>query len=151
MSRHKVVVYLGVVSALLMGLLWAAALWSGASWFPMPVLPAVLYGLAFPWGMALLIRYAPVNRWLRAAGCLGAGAVLMLTVNPLLDRLAGPGTPGRLHGLGFQFDFTNWADPWVFSENINMIVTLALAAAALICAAFGACAAAGRRERAKRA
>ena len=128
---------LGIETGLLVLLLWLAARWSGAGWFPLPVLPGVLYGVAFAWGMALLIRYARLSGWLRAALCLGLGVALMLTINALLDRLAGPAVPGHLHGLGFQFDFFNWADPWVFNENVNAIVTLALGGAALACLTAG--------------
>ena len=69
----------------------------------------------------------------------------MLTVNALLDRLAGPAVPGHIHGLGFQFDFSIWADPWVLSENVNTIVTLALGGAGLACLAAGLAASLRRR------
>ena len=147
LCRHKAVFCLGIETGLLVLLLWLAARWSGAGWFPLPVLPGVLYGAAFTWGMALLIRYARLSGWLRAALCLGLGVALMLTVNALLDRLAGPAVPGHIHGLGFQFDFSNWADPWVLNENVNTIVTLALGGAGLACLAAGLAASLRRRRK----
>ena len=137
LSCCKLVLYLAVESVLLILLLWISAYWSGADWFPVPVLPAVLYGLAFPWGMALLVRYLRANGWWQAAGCLGIGVALMLTINMILDRLLGPSLPGRVHGLGFQFDFSNWTDQWSYSENVGAIVTIALVIAAIVCAAIG--------------
>lgn len=137
LSRHKVILYLAIESGLLVLLLWVSAWWSGEGWFPLPVLPGVLYGLAFVWGIAAIFRYAPINGWLKTAGCLGLCTTLMLTLNAVLDRLDGSTEPGRVHGLGYRFDFSNWADPWVCSENINAIVTLSLAGAAVLCLVIG--------------
>ena len=134
LARHKVLLCMGADSALLILLLWVSAAWSGAGWFPLPVLPGVLYGIGFAWAMALILRYLPAGRWWKSAGCLALCAALMLTLHPVLDRLCGPSYPGMVHGFGFWADLSNWSDPMVVNENINLIITLCLAAAAAVCA-----------------
>ena len=87
LGEHKAVLYLGAESLLLCSLLWAGGAYSGADWFPIPALPGTLLGLAFPWGIVLLLRYAPVGRWWKGAACLAWFAALLPQVNPVLDRL----------------------------------------------------------------
>ena len=57
-------------------------------------------------------------------------------VNPVIDRLVrlGGGTVERLHGFWFRPDFTRWAENWYFNENVLLLLWLALAAAAALCA-----------------
>ena len=52
LCRHKAVFCLGIETGLLVLLLWLAARWSGAGWFPLPVLPGSAAGCGRPsaWG-----------------------------------------------------------------------------------------------------
>lgn len=147
LARHKVLLCMGADSALLILLLWVSAAWSGADWFPMPALPGVLYGIGFAWAIALILRYLPAGRWWKSSACLAVCTALMLTINPVLDRLCGPAYPGRVHGFGFWADFSNWSDPMAADENIALIVTLCLAAAAVVFALLGLRASLRRRSR----
>lgn len=137
LSGHKAVLYLGAETLLLSALLWAAGSYSGADWFPVPALPGALFGLAFPWGWALILRYAPMNIWWRRGACLGWGAILLPLVNPVLDRLVvlGGGTVERLHRFWFQADFSRWGEDWYYNENVLLIFWLCLMGAAALCVA----------------
>ena len=137
LSGHKAVLYLGAETLLLSALLWAAGSYSGADWFPVPALPGALFGLAFPWGWALILRYAPMNIWWRREACLGWGAILLPLVNPVLDRLVvlGGGTVERLHRFWFQADFSRWGEDWYYNENVLLIFWLCLMGAAALCVA----------------
>ena len=72
----------------------------------------------------------------RTMACLGAACVFLPLVNPVIDRLVrlGGGTVERLHGFWFRPDFTRWAENWYFNENVLLLLWLALAAAAALCA-----------------
>ena len=137
LGDHKAALYLGAETLLLCALLWAADSYGGADWFPIPALPGTLFGLAFPWGWALILRYAPVGRWWKGAACLGWSALLLPLVNPVLDRLVvlGGGTVERPHSFWFRPDFFRWRDDWYYNENVLMILWLCLAVAAVLCAA----------------
>ena len=58
--------YLGTETLLLCALLWVSCAYDGADWFPIPTLPAVLFGLTLPWAWVLICRYAPISRWWKA-------------------------------------------------------------------------------------
>lgn len=135
LGEHKAALYLGTETLLLCALLWAAGSYSGADWFPIPALPGTLFGLAFPWGWALILRYAPIGRWWKGAACLGWGMLLLPLVNPVVDRLValGGGTVERLHSFWFRPDFSRWGDDWYYNENVLLIIWLCLAGAAALC------------------
>ena len=124
------------LTLLLCALLWVSCAYDGADWFPIPTLPAVLFGLTLPWAWVLICRYAPISRWWKGTACLGAACVFLPLVNPVIDRLVrlGGGTVERLHGFWFRPDFTRWAENWYFNENVLLLLWLALAAAAALCA-----------------
>ena len=69
-------------------------------------------------------------------GLPGGGLRVPPLVNPVIDRLVrlGGGTVERLHGFWFRPDFTRWAETWYFNENVLLLLWLALAAAAALCA-----------------
>lgn len=138
LGAHKTVLYLGAETLLLCALLWVAAGYSGADWFPLPALPGTLFGLALPWGCALICRYAHIGAWWKRAACLGLGALLLPLVNPVLDRLTllAGGEVGRVHGFWFQPDFTCWREGWYYNENVLFLTWLCLVAAAALCAAL---------------
>ena len=136
LGEHKAVLYLGTETLLLCALLWVSCAYDGADWFPIPTLPAVLFGLTLPWAWVLICRYAPISRWWKGTACLGAACVFLPLVNPVIDRLVrlGGGTVERLHGFWFRPDFTRWAENWYFNENVLLLLWLALVAAAALCA-----------------
>lgn len=136
LGEHKAVLYLGTETLLLCALLWVSCAYDGADWFPIPTLPAALFGLTLPWAWVLICRYAPISRWWKGTACLGAACVFLPLVNPVIDRLVrlGGGTVERLHGFWFRPDFTRWAENWYFNENVLLLLWLALAAAAALCA-----------------
>ena len=140
--------YLGTETLLLCALLWVSCAYDGADWFPIPTLPAVLFGLTMPWAWVLICRYAPISRWWKGTACLGAACVFLPLVNPVIDRLVrlGGGTVERLHGFWFRPDFTRWAENWYFNENVLLLLWLALAAAAALCALCALRALLRRRE-----
>ena len=130
LGEHKAVLYLGTETLLLCALLWVSCAYDGADWFPIPTLPAVLFGLTLPWAWVLICRYAPISRWWKGTACLGAACVFLPLVNPVIDRLVrlGGGTVERLHGFWFRPDFTRWAENWYFNENVLLLLWLALCA-----------------------
>ena len=142
LSEHKAALYLGTETLLLCALLWAGGAYSGADWFPIPALPGTLFGLAFPWGWTLILRYAPIGRWWKGAACLGWTGVLLPLVNPVADRLVqwGGGSVAFPHAFWFRPDLTNWSNEWTFNENVLFLLWLCLAGAAALCvlrAVFG--------------
>ena len=142
LGEHKAALYLGTETLLLCALLWAGGAYSGADWFPIPALPGTLFGLAFPWGWTLILRYAPIGRWWKGAACLGWTGVLLPLVNPVADRLVqwGGGSVAFPHAFWFRPDLNNWSNEWTFNENILFLLWLCLAGAAALCvlrAVFG--------------
>ena len=61
LGEHKAVLYLGTETLLLCALLWVSCAYDGADWFPIPTLPAVLFGLTLPWAWVLICRYAHIE------------------------------------------------------------------------------------------
>ena len=139
LGEHRLLVWFTVETWLLVLLLAASDWYGGSGWFWLPVLPSVLYGLLFPWGMMLVLRYLPLNGWWKAALCLGLASWFDASIPWFFDRmllLAGWRT-AYVHGLGFRFDFSDWSHWQAQSENINALVLSTLALAALFCAAMG--------------
>ncbi len=95
LGEHKAVLYLGTETLLLCALLWVSCAYDGADWFPIPTLPAVLFGLTMPWAWVLICRYAPISRWWKGTACLGAACVFLPPGQPG-DRPAG--AAGRRDG-----------------------------------------------------
>lgn len=141
-KQYRGAVTLGGFTLSLELLLLAACLFSGGDWFPIPALPGTLFGLAFPWGWTLILRYAPIGRWWKGAACLGWTGVLLPLVNPVADRLVrwGGGSVEFQHAFWFRPDLTNWSNEWTFNENVLFLLWLCLAGAAVLCvlrAVFG--------------
>ena len=163
-KQYRGVITLGGFTLSLELLLLAACLFSGGDWFLLASAGVLLgLGAAFlpgalrelprplgeptavlslgtetllPWAWVLICRYAPISRWWKGTACLGAACVFLPLVNPVIDRLVrlGGGTVERLHGFWFRPDFTRWAENWYFNENVLLLLWLALAAAAALCA-----------------
>ena len=129
LCRHKLAIYLGVQTALLLALLAVADAYTGADALLTLSLPIAFIGLTLPWGVALAARYLPLNGWLRASACT-AWSVLWLWIAPLgLDRVmtARYGASGQPYRLNLPFDLLNW-DVKHVAWNVMAIVLLALVA-----------------------
>ena len=138
LCRHKAALYGGVESILLI-LLLAVCAFPGGDWFWMPGLPLALYGLGLPWACLLLIRYVPVNRWLRAGGCFAVLAFYQFSFVWVTERLCllGGYVTEDLHPFGPRPDFSNWTDIRPRSENVMALLTAFFLLLALICCAVG--------------
>lgn len=139
LREHKAMLYLGIETLLLIALLWVSCAYGGEDWFPMPVLPSVLFGLALPWACTAIVRYAPIGGWWKTAACLGVGVVMLPLTGPVLDRLMimSGGKVERIHTFWFQCDLRVWSDPWVYNENVLFLTWLGLLLAAAVCLAVG--------------
>lgn len=139
--RHKTLLYFAGETALLFLLEAVVCLSEGGHWFFLPGLPLTLYCLLLPWGVMLLIRYAPIGGWFKASLCCGLTAFYHAAFLAVIDRillLGSGGALGRpLYGIGFQFNFRDWESAYTVSENINAIVCFTTAALAVIYAAVG--------------
>ncbi|MCL1887659.1 MAG: hypothetical protein FWF96_02155 [Kiritimatiellaeota bacterium] len=94
------------------------------SFFPVAV-PIALISLALPWGIMLVIRYAPLRGLAKAALCCLWGGLFNLLMNPAINAFA-DGVPFALR----LPNFGDWATPAVMNANIDFVTTLAVWAVA---------------------
>lgn len=151
LKGHKTLLYFAIETLLLLGLLGAAEWYSGGWLFPMG-LPIALLCLALPWGLMGIIRYLPVNGWLRASfSCAWTG--LWTWLSPwFMDRimLTNGWVTDQPYRLRIPFDFSRWGayvvradDGWEYlsygmvANNVLMLVLLTLGLLTVVFAAVG--------------
>ena len=101
-------------------------------------LPNALLFLVLPWGVMAVLRYLPVNRWLRAAAAFAWMGLWIWLAPAGFDQIMIPvyGQPDKPYSLIIPFDFTKWELPYNAWNGI-MIILLVLGAAALLCGCMG--------------
>lgn len=139
LQRHKALGYMAANSVLLFCHLAAIALFRGREWFPMPAVPLALLGLAFPWGVMVIVRYLPVNGWQKAACVCALAAVYVWLCPWAAARVMGYSI---YHPLRIPVDFSQW-DGWHAARNCIVLAAAGLGALAV---AFGTKGGAGRRK-----
>lgn len=138
LCRHKLAIYLGAQTALLLAVLAVADIYTDARALLTLSLPIALAGLALPWGVALAARYLPLNAWLRSSVCT-AWTALWFWIAPLaLDGImtARYGASDQPYRLNLPFNLANW-DANHIAWNVMALVLLALAAASAALAVRG--------------
>jgi len=125
-AHHKTLLYFCANSLLLFPVLAAACHLGGAmgSFFPVAV-PIALIGLALPWGIMLLIRYAPLRGLAKAALCCAWVGLINPLINPAINAIT-EHVPFALSLPNFHI----WATPDILNANIDFITTLAILAVA---------------------
>ena len=126
LARQKTLLCFAADSLLLFPVLATACHLAGAmgSFFPVAV-PIALISLALPWGIMLVIRYAPLRGLAKAALCCLWGGLFNLLMNPAINAFA-DGVPFALR----LPNFGDWATPAVMNANIDFVTTLAVWAVA---------------------
>ena len=137
--RHKSLLYLSAETVFLLLLLFVAALQEGnpRSFWTLS-LPNALLFLALPWGVMGVLRYLPVNRWLRASAAFAWMGLWIWLAPAGFDQIMIPvyGQPDKPYSLIIPFDFTKWELPYN-AWNVIMIILLMLGAAAVFCGYMG--------------
>ncbi len=130
--RHKALLSMGADTLLLFLLLTAVSVYQGQlASLLYPVGTLTLYLLALPWAFLLIIRYIPLGGRFRAALCLTAGGLYLLTVNGVSDAIT-----ERLPFTMPAIDLSNWSAAYI-NGNVILLTTLACLAAALLFACAG--------------
>lgn len=141
LSRHKALLYCAAESLLLL-LLVTASCWAGG--FLGSSLLLTLLGLTLPWGLLAVLRYLPVNGWLRAGLGLGWSCLWVWLYPWCADRLvlAFYGREWNLDSYNlyqltapFGCDFTQWATHR--GNNIAVLILVGFAALSLVLVGAG--------------
>jgi transcriptional regulator with XRE-family HTH domain len=124
-SRHRVVLALGIDTVALSGFLYVVMLASDQldTWWSRTV-PITASALAFPWVIALMMRYLPVSRLNRAAAVLGFTGVYVWVFRLFVGRITNE--PDR--GVNLE----QWRDPYIDGNVLVLTVILCLTAAAIL-------------------
>lgn len=132
LDRHKALLCLAADSVLLFLLLLVCDIYTQGGWFLSAALPIALYCLLLPWGILLVLRYANINGFFKAAGCFGIATGFHYFLDGVLTMIL-ENTPMR---LGIHFDFRDWSYPMI-NDNVNAIIFLSLLAVSLIFVVVG--------------
>lgn len=133
LSGNKALLYLSAESLLLLG---GLAMDGWGRWFPAPGLFIALLCLLLPWCWLAVLRYLPVNGWLRAAGALWSTGLWIWLAPWGVDRIelaAGVNVGRPLYTPRLAFDLT-WNTR---ADNVIILVLLGLGLLGLGCAAAG--------------
>ena len=122
--RNKALTYFSVNTVLLLVLLALAT----KDWFLPISLPIALAGLVLPWGLMGVIRYLPVNGWVRASACCAWTGLWSWVFPWVVDKILLLGgwpnsTPYRLR---LPVDFSQWEDARTVGWNIFLLVLIVL-------------------------
>lgn len=126
-ANHKALLCMAADTVLLGVVVLLSALYSGGGWFWSMGVPATAFWLTLPWGMLLILRYAKINGFFKAAGCLGLLSLVYYLSNGVYRVVC----EGKSMTFGYPFDFTIWNAETV-SGNVNMLflfIALGLACA----------------------
>lgn len=141
LNRHKALLYCAAESLLLLLLVTASGWESPFLGFDLLL---TLLGLTLPWGLLALLRYLPVNRWLRAGLSLGWSCLWVWLYPWCADRLvlALYGQEWNLDYYNvyqltapFGCDFTRWATHQ--GSNIAALALIGFAVLSLLLTAIG--------------
>lgn len=130
LTRHRLVVALGLDTVALVVLLFVVMLATGQldTWWGQTV-PITAAALVYPWVVALVIRYLPVSRLNQAAIVLAFSGVFVWVFPSVVGRLTNE--PARPVDLG------QWRDPYIDGNVSFIILIVCFAVAAILAAAAG--------------
>lgn len=86
LGKHRVAAALGVVTLLVLPLLWFIAYSSGGSWFAPVALPTALLGLGGAWALVLILCYTRLNVWLKTSFIFFVVLVIDFGSDVILER-----------------------------------------------------------------
>lgn len=142
MPRHGTLTSLIIGTAALLALLWVVfAVLGRTELWPHPSLTLVAIGATPLWLGVLLVRYLPVNGLFRAAAVTALAALTAWVTSPLVSLALGEDPARRVRHV----DLSTW-NTVTISDNILLIVTLALGLIAIVLAVGGVVTARSRKS-----
>jgi len=120
-GRNKTLIYFAANTLLLFALLLIAGIYVKGGWFTAAALPISTFCLALPWGCMLIIRYAKINRFFKAAGSLGLTCAWWLFMRGFLGK-----TLGEPYKFGLDFNFGELGNMEYLNSNIDAIIFFTL-------------------------
>lgn len=136
--HHKSVLYMAINTVLLLGMLLVIMIYNGTpAVFLTKALPTALFWLVIPWAMVLIIRYLPVNAFLKTAGCLFSLTAVYNFAYAVMERIYGAGSQTRNNEI-FVFHTENRAYIDFVGGEYNFVVLLCLIAMTVIFTVVGA-------------
>ncbi len=130
LKRYKLVLSALAATGMVYVLLFACCAFVKGDWLLPFAYPLATYALLFAWAILLIVRYARLNPWLKAAAALALLAAPTVTLDPLINYLL-DGAAGDLWRY-VVYDGGDIGD-WIG----NAISGAALLVAAAICARRG--------------
>lgn len=121
LSDKKTLIYFTTETLLLFLLLFVCNQFTGGNWFLNRGMPIAGFSCILPWGIMLIMRYAPINIYFKFSGCFALASLFEYTVQGFLHFILNDGESS----MGFQYDLLNW-NSLTTSGNINMIIFLSL-------------------------
>jgi len=129
-NGYKAVICLAADTILLYLLLFAANTYGNGGWFLTVACPIAAFWLILPWGYTLVIRYAKINSFFKAAACSGLTGMVFYLMRGFMDMILGE--PYRFGLQGFSF-----SNMQSINAIIDAIIFFALLALTVLFAAMG--------------
>lgn len=130
---HKWALYFLVQTVLLTGVVAVSDMWTGSTTFWSVSLPVTIASVLLPWGLLLMVRYLPLNGWLRAAAAVAWIGVWVWLFPLMLEYIlymqyGGPVYNPYTLWMWTHFDFTKWEGN---QSAINVFAIILMSAFAL--------------------
>ena len=96
--------------------------------------PIAAFWLILPWGHTVIIRYANINGFFKAAGCLVVTSILLYFMRGFMDMILW----GESYSFGLSpFDFGDWSNYQTVNSNIDAITFFTFLGLTIIFAVTG--------------
>lgn len=127
LRNNKSLIYFIVESIFLYIVLIVINLFTGGGWVLRIALPITSFSLLLPWGMMLIIRYAKINGYYKAAGCFALASASQFSIQRIINNLLDI----EPQSFGFRYNLSIWNGETI-NENVNMIVFFTLLGIAVV-------------------
>lgn len=132
LANKKTLLYFSINTLLIYLLLFVCNIFVNGTWFFSIAIPIATFGLLFPWGMMLIIRYTKINGFFKTSACLGLASVYTYFSERFVNNIL-----GEIQSPKFSFDFSDWSTNQAIDSNIDAIIVFAVLGLAVIFSIVG--------------